>query len=341
MPEVGASVLVIAKDEPPARLARLFDAVAAQDVEGGVELIFAVEPIAVPAVSGFGPRGAVLRVSIVENPGGNRSVGLNGASAVASSPWLCRLDARSQPSPDYVRRCVSRLRQDEQVGIVGGRQCPRPAGSSPLATGVARALSNRWLLGAPAYRRAGRSGPVDTVYLGAFRRGQLRDIGGFDERLEANEDFELAQRYRAAGWLVWLEADVAVSYEARASVGEVLRQYHSFGRSKVAFWRLRRRGPNVRQRVALASGVVPLLLVAGSARRAARVLQLSIAALAVLAVVDHVADPAERRLGVRFFSIAASAAILSGWLAGVGREALAGGGRWCVRRVAADGSSPR
>jgi GT2 family glycosyltransferase len=332
--DLAASVIVTVLREPPDRLSRLLRALGDQDLEGGIELVLAAAPEEVDPLRLLRPAGAVRHVVVVGNPGGARSAGLNRAAAAASADVVCRLDARSVPEPGHVRRCLERLATDPLVGVVGGRQRPRPASSSVKAQGAARALANPWLLGAPAYRRRARSGPVDTVYLGAFRRGQLIEMGGYDERLEANEDFELADRYRRAGQVVWLEEGLDVGYEARASVDAVFRQYFAFGRSKVRYWRIRGDRPNPRQLAALAIGSIALATLAASAPHPRRVVGLLVAAVGATAALDHAADPHEPRVCVRLLSLATSWAVVSGWLGGVAREVVAT--RWLSSRSAGD-----
>jgi succinoglycan biosynthesis protein ExoA len=316
----GVSVVVTVKGEPLDRVRRLVDAVAAQDVGRGIELVLAADPVERPGLRSLRPAGAVERISVVDNPGGRRSPGLNRALRAASQPIVCRLDARTVPPPEYVRLCAKRLEGDPRIGVVGGVQRPRAGGSTIQAAGVARALGNPWVLGGPAYRRSGRSGPVDTVYLGAFRRDEVLALGGYDERLDANEDFELATRYREIGLLAWLEPGLELVYEARDSVGGAIRQYHAFGRSKVRFWVVRGRRPNARQSAALGLGALGAAAVAASARRRRRLAAMSIGGALGLALLDHAADPAERRLAVRAASVVTSGAVVSAWLAGILRE---------------------
>jgi hypothetical protein len=321
--EFAATVIVTVWREDPARLYRLLGALTRQDVDGGIELVLAADPREAAPLRGLRPAGAVRRIVVVDNPGGARSSGLNLAAALASAPVVCRLDARSMPEPGHVRRGVARLAEDARVGVVGGSQRPRAAGPSAAARGTARALANPWLLGAPAYRRTGRSGPVDTVYLGCFRRQELLDLGGYDERLEANEDFELASRYRHSGRVVWLEDGLEVGYEARDSIEAVFRQYFAFGRSKVRYWRVRGDRPNARQLVAVAGGLAGVAVIAASITRPRRLAALALAAVGAFAILDEAANPDERRVDVRLFSVAASAAVVGGWLTGLAVEAAA------------------
>jgi cellulose synthase/poly-beta-1,6-N-acetylglucosamine synthase-like glycosyltransferase len=312
---VTTSVILTVRDEPQSRVDRLLAALEAQRGTSAVEVVVSMPPedrhrLSLPDA-----------VAVVDNPGGNRSHGLNRAAAAATGDVVCRLDARSLPPPDYLARCAVRLADDARVGVVGGVQRPVAVDQSSRARGIARAMANPWALGAPAYRREGLAGPVDTVYLGAFRRQELLNVGGFDERLAANEDFELCQRYRRRGQLVWLEAGLVVDYEARATLAELWRQYEAFGRSKVRYWRMTGDRPNARQAAALVGGAG--LLSGGIAvRNPRRLAAAAAAATAAVLTLDHLAGPDGD--GWSRVSTAAYAAIAGAWLAGVAREGAAG-----------------
>jgi len=323
---LAASVIMTVRHEPPDRLAAAVAALAAQTgLDGPIEVVIAVPPAGRDAVAALRPVGAVAAVRTVANPGGARSAGLNRATRAARAGVVVRVDARSRVAPDHVARCVARLAVDPSVGVVGGGQRPVAAVSAGArGAGIARALTNPWVLGGAAYRRRDAAGPVDTVYLGAFRRRQLLDLGGFDERLDANEDFELCARYRAHGLTVWLEEGLSVAYEPRGRMGEVWDQYVAFGRSKVHFWRLTEGRPNRRQQVALAAPVVAAVgaaVVVAVAPRPALVAALLLGAggLAALAV-DSRAEAPRATPAVRAWSVLASAAVVVGWLSGIAVE---------------------
>ena len=212
------SVVATVFDEPTDRLERLLASLAAQEDVGSVEFVIAT-PIRDSDRFGLAPHGVVTKVVVVDNPSGDRSSGLNRAIAATTRPIVCRADARSSLGRKHLALCHERLIADAEVGIVGGMQLPVPGGRSVVARGIARALANPWLLGGAKYRRRGAGGPADTVYLGCFRRAELEALGAYDERLAANEDFDLAQRYRQTGQVVWLEEGLEVPYEPRYILG--------------------------------------------------------------------------------------------------------------------------
>jgi hypothetical protein len=315
-----AAVMVV-RNEPVDRVRRAIDSLALQNDIAGIEVVIAAPAAEHPALRAITATGAVDVIVVVDNPTGDRSTGLNLAIAATDAEFVVRLDARTLLPRDYVSRCVGRLERDHSVGVVGGVQWPEPSSRAPVARATARALRNRWLLGNPAYRRPGAGGPVDTVYLGVFRRGDLLRLGGFDARLLANEDFDLCARYRASGRRVWLEHDTVVGYEARPGLLALFGQYHAFGRSKVRFWRVAGARPSPRQAVAMLGGFVGIGVVAASLGSRRRAVATAVAVLGGLAAVDHLAQPEEHDPRVRAWAIAASATILGGWLSGVARGA--------------------
>jgi succinoglycan biosynthesis protein ExoA len=314
------AVIMVLHDEPLPRVQRALDALSAQRGVDPFDVLIAAPWRQAAKLLSVETHGAVRALIFVENPSGARSAGLNVARRAARSDIVVRVDARSVVRFDHVARCVDRLRDDARVGVVGGVQYPEAYSPSLRVRGIARGLRNRWMLGNASYRRAHAAGPVDTVYLGAFRRDELARIGGYDERLDANEDFELCARYRSDGKVVWLEQELVVGYEPRSSLTALGQQYYAFGASKVRFWRATGGRPNARQRVALVAGGTVAVVAVVSLRAPRMFGALALGAVAGIAAADHLADPAERDPRVRAHAWVANVVVLGGWLAGVATE---------------------
>ena len=180
-----------------------------------------------------------LRVRVIDNPDRSIPAALNRAIAAASGQVLARLDAHSVPAPDYLTRCLELL---EQTGAanVGGAWDIRPSASSWVARSVAAAAAHPLGAGDARYRTGGPPGPVDTVPFGAFPRAWLERIGGYDETLLVNEDYELNLRLRRAGGVIWFDPSVRSIYFSRPRLKSLARQYERYG-----FWKARmlRRNP--------------------------------------------------------------------------------------------------
>jgi succinoglycan biosynthesis protein ExoA len=172
-------------------------------------------------------------VKVVDNHKRTIPSGLNQAIGAASGNTLIRLDAHSMPSSDYVSRCVQAL--DKGLGEnVGGVWDIRPAGVGWVARSIAAAAAHPLAVGDAHYRFSGKARPVDTVPFGAFRRELVERLGGFDESLLTNEDYEFNVRVRLGGGIVYLDPEIRSVYFARANLLALARQYWRYG-----YWKAR------------------------------------------------------------------------------------------------------
>jgi succinoglycan biosynthesis protein ExoA len=73
------------------------------------------------------------------------------------------------------------------------------------------------------------SSDVDTVPFGCFRRALWVELGGMDEQLGANEDYEFNYRVRQRGLRVVLDPAIRCTYYARPTIGAVAQQYGRYG----------------------------------------------------------------------------------------------------------------
>lgn len=192
---------------------------------------------------------------VLHNPVGSTPSNLNAGLRQAEGDIICRVDARSIIPIHYVRTCSQLLTDRSDVAVVGGAQVARTHIERVAPRGIARALRNPYATGLARYRRAGTSGPADTVYLGAFRADQLRECRGWDERLLTNQDYDLNARMRDTG-VVWFEASLAVEYSPRSTYRQLAAQYRRFGRWKAASWMESRTMPARRQQGLLAAALM-------------------------------------------------------------------------------------
>jgi len=85
---------------------------------------------------------------------------------------------------------------------------------------------------ASPFRFARRRRDVDTIGHPLYRAKALRDVGGFDETLERNSDYELNYRLRQAGYRLVFDPTIVSTYRPRATLGELARQFWWYGRWK-------------------------------------------------------------------------------------------------------------
>jgi succinoglycan biosynthesis protein ExoA len=167
------------------------------------------------------------RVRMIDNPSGRTPDGLNAAIAASVGDVVVRVDAHAVIPAGYVSTALEGLRRTS-VANVGGRQVPQA--TSRRGEAVAAAMGSPLGAGGASYRTGTVPGPVDTVYLGAFRREALNAVGGYDARFTRNQDAELNLRLRAAGFEVWFDPRLEVAYKPRETFRGLATQYFQYGR---------------------------------------------------------------------------------------------------------------
>ena len=314
MAREGVSVVIPAVDERG--LARALRSVLAQDYDGPLEVVVADG-------SGAAEVGRTARsfpgVRTVANPGRRASAGLNRAIAATAHPVVARCDVHAELAPDYLRTAVATLLRTGAASV-GGRQTAR--GETPFGRAVAAAMATRLGSGGAHYRTGGPAGPVDTVYLGVFRREALAAAGGFDGRLDRNEDYELNWRLRRNGGTVWFDPALGSVYRPRGTPRALARQYFDYGRGKrrtlvlhPRSWRARQLAPPL---LVLGLGASALAGLAGAAGADVAPAAAPVLPVAWLGVLAAVALRAAGRPGAHALRIAQVLAIMHlAWGAGM------------------------
>ncbi len=174
-----------------------------------------------------------LQLTVIDNRKKTIPSGLNQAIQAANGEYIIRLDAHSNPHPDYITRSIKAL----EGGLgdnVGGVISIQAASQGWISQSIAIAAGHPLGVGDARYRIGSEPGEVETVAFGAFRSELIDKIGLFDETLLANEDYEFNVRIRKAGGKIWLDPAIQANYIARSTLRELSVQYWRYG-----YWKLR------------------------------------------------------------------------------------------------------
>ncbi|MCM3696285.1 glycosyltransferase family 2 protein [Microbacterium oleivorans] len=208
-------------------LERAVQTVLQQDVDGPAELILALGP-STDGTTELARRLADEddRIRLVENPRADIPVALNLAIRAAHHPTIVRVDAHSELAPGYTRRALATLERARAANVGG---VMRADGRTPFQRAVAIAYNSPIGLGGGAYHVGAPEGPAESAYLGVMRREVLQQVGLFDETIRRGEDWELNLRIRRAGYRVWFDPELAVTYWPRESWVRLARQFLATG----------------------------------------------------------------------------------------------------------------
>lgn len=243
-----------------AHLAAAVTSILEQDYPGDIEVVVALGP----STDGTSRLAAELaardpRVSTVDNPSGRTPEGLNRAIAASHHEVVARVDGHAELPRDYLRTAVETLRRSG-ADNVGGLMWAE--GRTDYELAVARAMTSKLGVGNAPFHVGGAEGPVDSVYLGVFRREVLDRVHGYDETFSRAQDWEMNFRIRRSGGTVWFNPALRVSYRPRGNPRALASQYYHYGH-----WRrqVMRRHPSSVSLRYLAPPVAVLGIAAGTA----------------------------------------------------------------------------
>ena len=202
--------------------------VLGQEYPGELELVLAVGPSADRTEELARELAATHpRVTVVANPSGKIPAALNAARRAARHAVIARVDGHAMLPPGYLTTAVTAL-LETGAADVGGVMAAE--GVTAFQRAVAWGMTSKAGVGSAAFHTGGGAGPVDSVYLGVYRREAIEQAGGYDEEMLRAEDWDLNYRIRAGGGQIWFTPDLRVSYRPRASVRTLGSQYFHYGR---------------------------------------------------------------------------------------------------------------
>ena len=200
--------------------------------EGGIEIIVA------DGLSDDGTREQVERLALqdsrircIVNHGRIVSTGLNAAIREARGNIIIRMDAHTEYAHNYIARCLAALASSGADNVGGPWQA---RGRGYLQSAIALAFQSPFSSGGAGSHRAEYEGPIDSVYLGCWRKETLTRVGLFDEELVRNQDDELNLRLIRAGGKIWQSPDIQSWYYPRSSLLMLFKQYMQYG-----YWKVR------------------------------------------------------------------------------------------------------
>lgn len=167
-------------------------------------------------------------VRIVENPTGSASAAFNVGLAQATGDAVCLFSAHGVADPTFISASVAALHRSGAAGVGG---CYRHEGLDRRQSAIGLAMMSPVGMASP-HRFANEARDVDTISHPVYWRDVMLEIGGFDQSLDRNSDYELNYRLRAAGYRLHFDPAIGSVYRPRAKLNALFRQFWFYGKWK-------------------------------------------------------------------------------------------------------------
>jgi len=170
-------------------------------------------------------------IKLLGGKGINCPAGMNIGIKEAKGTVISKVDAHGYVAPDFLRRSVEHLIEDDNIGCVGGPIRQRGEDFISQANGYAR--SSIFGVGKGPYTVDEKSQVVTTVQCGTYKKDVLYKVGLFDETLQYGEDEEINWRIIKAGYKILLIPEIKFFYYPRESIKGLFRQYYNYGVARI------------------------------------------------------------------------------------------------------------
>lgn len=154
-------------------------------------------------------------IRVYNNPNKTVPYAMNIGIKSSVGKYIIRLDAHSEYADNYISKCVYYL-DTTDADNVGGVAETKSRGF--VGNAIALMLSSKFGVGNSQFRINGKSGYVDTVPFGAFRKEVFDKYGFYDERLTRNQDNEMNYRIRKNGGKIYMAEEIRFAYYCRDSI---------------------------------------------------------------------------------------------------------------------------
>lgn len=146
----------------------------------------------------------------------------------AKNDIIIRLDAHSEYPNNYISKCIYYLNNTDADNV--GCLFFTKGEDNVIGKAIDSVLTSSFGVGNSKFRLNSKSGYVDTVPYGVFRKELFNKIGYFNEELLRSEDNEINYRIRKNGGKVYLFNDIGIIYHPRDSIQKLLKMAYQNGK---------------------------------------------------------------------------------------------------------------
>lgn len=194
-----------------------------------------------------------VKVTILNNEKKLLAPGWNIGIKNAKGKYVIRIDAHAKASKNFIQKSLDIIESlPDDVACVGGRLNSVSLKNDDKT--ISKVLSSPFGIGNSKFRYADKAQYVDTVAFGLYKKEVFDKVGYFDETLGRNQDNNMHNRIRKAGYKFYFDPDIKSEYYVRNSLKKMLKQGFLNGKWNIVVFRQDRRSLSLRH-------LVPLLFV--------------------------------------------------------------------------------
>ncbi len=168
-------------------------------------------------------------IHLVDNPQRKTPFAFNAGLHAASGEYIAILGAHTKYADNYLQVCYDELIASGSVGCTG-RVITRAAYDNYEAKLSEWVMLSSFGVSTSSFRSM-REGYVNSVNFPVFKKQALVDLGGYDTKLERNQDNDMNQRLLDAGYKLFCTWKTKCHYRPPAN----LRQLFKYG-YRSGFW---------------------------------------------------------------------------------------------------------
>ena len=166
-------------------------------------------------------------IRLLDNPNKTVPFAMNIGIKNSIGDYIIRLDAHSEYPKNYISESIRTI-ENVEADNVGGLALTK--GKGLIGTAFAKVLSSKFGVGNSGFRTNAKSGYVDTVPFGTYKKEAFEKYGYYDERLTRNQDYELNYRIRKMGGKIYLNSNIRLTYFCKNTQSGILKQSFENGK---------------------------------------------------------------------------------------------------------------
>lgn len=188
-----------------------------------------------------------VNIKLLDNPKRILASGWNIGIKYAKGDIVCRIDAHSEISPDYIEKGVKELLEKKNANVVCVGGILENIGFGFIGKSIADLFSSKFTVGNSPFRtKASKIKYTDTAVFGLYWRWIFNDVGYFDEDLERNQDIVLHAKILERGYRFITRPDMRAKYHVRSNIPALIKKAFKDG-----YWIIASEKSYLRHRVPL------------------------------------------------------------------------------------------